>query len=116
MGDCLFCRIASGQADADVIAENERAIAFRDIQPKAPVHILVVSKEHHASLAETSDDDAAMLGELLRFSRVVAEKLGVARSGYKVVLNVGRGGGQLVDHLHLHVLGGWNDHPGNIEV
>jgi histidine triad (HIT) family protein len=114
--DCVFCKIAAKEMSADIVLESERAIAFRDIHPKAPVHLLVIPKEHRPSLAETTDADAALLGELLRFARVVAEKAGIAKTGYKLVMNVGRGAGQIVDHLHLHLLGGWEGRPARADV
>lgn len=86
-------------------------IAFRDIKPKAPVHILVVPRLHRASLNDISADDRDMLGETMLFVREVAQDSGLAGSGYKVIINVGRGGGQIVDHLHVHILGGWQTKP-----
>jgi len=114
--DCLFCKIAEHEAEADIIAENEHAVAFRDINPKAPVHILVIPKEHRASLPDATDDDQDMLGNLLLFVREVAEQLGLSSAGYKVLMNVGRGGGQIIDHIHFHLLGGWKEKPGTVNV
>ena len=102
--NCLFCRIVKGEIPADIVARTDNAIAFRDISPKAPIHILVVPKEHVASLDEVGD--SMDLGGLLRFTRDVAKQEGIAGSGYRVVINTGEDGGQTVDHLHLHVLGG----------
>ena len=101
---CLFCRIASGEIASSMVAETETAFAFRDIDPKAPTHVLIVPRAHVASLSTTPD--AGLLGELLSLARSVAQLEGVAESGYRVVINNGRDGGQTVDHLHLHVLGG----------
>ncbi len=101
---CLFCRIVSGAIPATLVAETPHAIAFRDIAPKAPVHVLVVPRRHIASLAEASDP--AELGEVAALAAAVARQEGVAASGYRVVTNVGADGGQTVGHLHLHVLGG----------
>ena len=103
--DCLFCRIASGTIPVKKVFEDEHALAIMDINPQAPVHVLVIPKKHVASLAETGSDDKALLGHLLEVARELAveQKLG---TGYRVVVNTGPNGGQTVDHLHLHVLGG----------
>ena len=102
--NCLFCKIARGEIPSIKVAETEDAIAFRDIDPKAPTHILVVPREHVASLTEAPDP--AMLGALMSLAASVARAEGLDTSGYRVVVNTGRNGGQTVDHLHLHVLGG----------
>ncbi len=101
---CLFCRIVAGEIPAIIIARNEHALAFRDIAPRAPVHVLVIPTRHIASLSEA--DDAAELGHLALLAAEVARLEGVAESGYRVVANTGADGGQTVHHLHLHVLGG----------
>ena len=101
---CLFCKIASGEIPSAKVAETDTAIAFRDIDPKAPTHVLIVPRIHVASLSETSD--AGLLGVLLSLARDVARSEGLSDSGYRVVINNGSDGGQTVDHLHLHVLGG----------
>jgi histidine triad (HIT) family protein len=103
--DCLFCRIAAGQVQADVVARSDGALAFRDINPKAPTHVLVIPTDHVASLAEVPDDGGAMLAELVALANRVAREAGVG-DGYRVVTNTGRSAGQSVPHLHLHVLGG----------
>ena len=100
---CLFCKIASGEIPSAKVAETETAVAFRDIDPKAPTHVLIVPRVHVASLSETSE--AGLLGELLSLARSVAQSERLD-SGYRVVINNGPDGGQTVDHLHLHVLGG----------
>jgi histidine triad (HIT) family protein len=100
----LFCRIVRGEIPATLVAESTRAIAFRDITPQAPVHMLVVPREHIASLADATSAD--MLGDLLLLAARVAREAGVAEGGYRVVLNSGADGGQSVHHLHAHVLGG----------
>lgn len=102
--DCLFCNIVSGQIAADKVFENDRVIAFNDIRPKAPVHVLVVPKEHIDSLAQTTDDQESLLGQLLLAINQVAQQKQL--KGYKVAINTGREGGQVIDHLHLHLLGG----------
>jgi histidine triad (HIT) family protein len=106
MEDCLFCAIVRGSAPATAVLETERCYAFRDIRPAAPVHVLVVPKEHVGSLEEVSADHDGLPGALFDAIRAVAAKEGIAESGYRVVTNVGKDAGQLVRHLHFHVLGG----------
>jgi histidine triad (HIT) family protein len=105
MSECLFCRIVSGELRAAVVAEDEWAMAFRDISPQAPSHILVIPKQHIGSLGEAAEEDAVVLGRLLLLAKVVARDEGLA-SGYRVVLNDGAAAGQSVFHIHAHVLGG----------
>jgi histidine triad (HIT) family protein len=102
--NCLFCRIVTGEIPADIVARTDDAIAFRDISPKAPTHLLIIPREHVASLDEAGD--AMDLGALMRLAREVAKQEGIGGSGYRVVINTGENGGQTVDHLHLHILGG----------
>jgi len=104
--DCLFCRIVGGQIPAEIIAEGESWIAFRDIQPQAPVHALVVPREHVEGVASLEAEHAGLAGELLMAAAEVARQEGVGESGFRVVTNVGERAGQSVFHLHLHVLGG----------
>lgn len=106
MEECLFCSIAEKKLPSNSVFEDSECIAFRDINPKAPVHILIVPKRHIASLAAAKTDDSALLGRLLYRAKLIAEQEGIDASGYKVVINTGRHGGQVVDHLHVHVLGG----------
>ena len=103
--DCLFCKIVSGAIPAKKVFEDDRAIAFRDIHPQAPAHILVVPKKHFDSLAEASENDTPLLGHLLRVVNQIARDEGL-ENGYRTVVNTGSDGGQTVDHLHLHLLGG----------
>ena len=105
MTDCLFCKIATKEIDSQVVAETEHALAFRDINPAAPTHVLVIPKEHIASAQELGAGHAELLGELFALMGKVGagEDLG---GGHRLVTNVGRDGGQTVDHLHFHVLGG----------
>lgn len=103
---CLFCAIVGGTVPAEVILETERVLAFRDIDPKAPTHVLVIPKKHVASLAAATDDDQRLLGEVLVAVRDVAHAEGIAESGFRAVTNTGKNGGQAVYHLHVHVLGG----------
>ena len=104
MSTCLFCKIVAGDIPCQKISEDDDFLAFHDIHPKAPVHALVIPKRHVDSLADA--DDPAMLGQLMEQVRHVAEQLGVANTGYRVVINVRDGGGQEVYHLHAHILGG----------
>ncbi|MEQ1693694.1 MAG: histidine triad nucleotide-binding protein [Gemmatimonas sp.] len=101
---CLFCRIVRGELPVALIAQNELAVAFRDINPQAPVHVLVIPKRHVASLAEASD--GMELGAISLLAAQVARDEGIADAGYRTVMNTGDDGGQTVHHLHLHLLGG----------
>ncbi len=101
---CLFCSVARGEIPAEIVVERDDAIAFRDISPKAPSHLLVIPRRHVPSLDEA--DDATELGSLLRLAAEVARDEGLAESGYRVVINTNEDGGQTVPHLHLHILGG----------
>ena len=106
MAECIFCRIASREIAADIIYEDEHCVAFRDVNKQAPVHALIVPREHLVNLAEAAAKDRDLLGHLLLTSRKVAEAERVADSGFRVVINSNAEAGQSVDHLHLHVLGG----------
>ena len=106
MSDCLFCKIGSGQIPAKVVLQDDEVLAFDDTNPQAPVHVLVIPKRHVVALNEAGAGDQALLGRLLEAAAAVAGKKGIAESGYRVVANTGRDGGQSVFHLHLHVLGG----------
>jgi histidine triad (HIT) family protein len=101
---CLFCRIASGEIPAKFVAESETCVAFRDVNPQAPVHVLVIPRAHVVSLNEVSSP--AVMGDILAMAREVAKSEAIAASGYRVVFNTGSDGGQSVFHLHAHVLGG----------
>ena len=106
MADCLFCKIIAGDIPADKVYEDEEFLAFRDIAPKAPVHILVVPKKHISSLEESQEEDAPLLGRLQLVLKNIARDQGVAASGYRIVNNCGRDAGQVVFHIHYHLLGG----------
>lgn len=103
---CLFCGIVAGEVPATLVLETEQAVAFRDISPRAPSHILIVPRRHVASLGELDPADRDLAGHLLLAAAEVARREGFAAQGYRVVANVGEWGGQTVDHLHLHVMGG----------
>ena len=106
MSDCLFCKIGSGQIPAKVVLQDDEILAFDDVNPQAPVHVLVIPKRHVVALNDAGTGDQVLLGRLLEAAASVAKKKGIAESGYRVVANTGRDGGQSVFHLHLHVLGG----------
>jgi len=103
---CIFCDIAQGSSPAEAVFENDNVIAFYDINPKAPTHILVVPKKHISSIIDVTDNDRELLGEMIKVSRDIAENKGLNESGYRLVFNVGEHSGQVVDHIHLHLLGG----------
>lgn len=102
--DCIFCKIVAGEIPATVVKRTDRLLAFRDVGPQAPVHILVIPTEHVASLAAVQD--GRLLGDMLMLARDIAADEKIAADGYRVVLNTNRNGGQTVFHLHLHLLGG----------
>jgi histidine triad (HIT) family protein len=104
--DCIFCKIARKQVPSKTVFEDHDLVAFRDANPVAPVHVLVMPKEHMVNLNEAGKGDVALLGRMLRLAAKVANDLDVAESGYRVVINNGEQGGQTVPHLHLHVIGG----------
>lgn len=104
--DCLFCKIASKQIAARVAFENDRVIAFHDLFPQAPTHVLVIPKAHYSTLNDVPATDAGLLGELVSSATTIARDLGLADNGYRVVMNCNADGGQSVYHIHLHLLGG----------
>ncbi len=104
--DCIFCRIVSGEIPSTRVYEDDRVVAFNDINPKAPVHVLIVPRRHIPSLAHVTVDDEGVLGHMLYVARVIAEEQGILESGFRTIINTGPDGGQEVYHLHLHLLGG----------
>ncbi len=106
MADCLFCGIAAGEIPATIVSANPRTVAFRDINPQAPVHVLVIPRAHHPNLAELAAVDGALLSDLVAHARDVALAEGITDSGYRIVFNTGPEAGQTVGHVHAHVLGG----------
>jgi histidine triad (HIT) family protein len=106
VADCLFCKIVTGDVPAELVAESDRTIAFRDINPQAPTHILVIPKDHHADLAALATADGGLLAEVAAQAHHVAAGEGIATDGYRVVFNTGPRAGQTVFHVHAHVLGG----------
>jgi histidine triad (HIT) family protein len=104
--DCLFCKIVAKEIPAEVVLETGRALAFRDINPQAPTHVLVIPKSHHESAADLAAADDGLADDVLTACHAVARQEGVADSGYRIVFNTGLGAGQTVFHVHAHVLGG----------
>jgi histidine triad (HIT) family protein len=102
--DCIFCKIVAGEIPATLVKRTDRLVAFRDVGPQAPVHVLVIPTEHLASLEDVQD--GRLLGEMLMLARDIAREEKIAEDGYRVVLNTNKNGGQTVFHLHLHLLGG----------
>ncbi|MGP4027755.1 histidine triad nucleotide-binding protein [Actinomadura sp. 3N407] len=106
MTDCLFCKIVSGDVPAKIVRESAGAVAFRDINPQAPTHVLVIPRAHHPTVGELADADPELLAELVREAHQVAVDEDIAEAGYRVVFNTGAQAGQTVFHVHAHVLGG----------
>jgi len=106
VSECLFCRIAARESPADVEYEDDEIVAFRDIYPKAPVHVLIIPKRHIASVMTAEPEDAGVLGRCLIVARRLGELKGFAELGYRIVVNSGVEGGQVVDHVHFHFLAG----------
>jgi histidine triad (HIT) family protein len=104
--DCIFCKIIKSEIPADKIYEDEKMVAFNDQRPQAPIHQLVVPKKHIDTLNDLTEADTALVGALVQTARQLAEKAGIAKSGYRTVFNCNAGGGQVVFHIHLHLLGG----------
>ncbi len=107
MNDCLFCKIVKGEVPSEFLFENDSFVVFRDIHPHAPVHLLIVPKRHIRSINDITENDSETIGAMFMIAKDMAEKEGVAKSGYKLLFNVEKGGGQMVFHLHLHLIGGW---------
>ncbi len=106
MKDCIFCKIAQKTIPAELLYEDDLVVAFKDIKPIAPLHILIIPKKHIESVNDLTSADVDLAGRLIMVSQQLAKKLGTAEGGYKLLLRVGRDGGQEVPHLHLHLLGG----------
>jgi len=106
MEDCLFCKIAGKKIESDIVYEDDKAIVIKDIHPQAPVHDLIISKKHISNLLDLKEDDKELLWHLFTVVNLVARKEGVADKGFRVVINCGSAGGQVVFHLHIHILGG----------
>ena len=106
MEGCIFCQIGAGVIPSTKVFEDDRFFAFRDIHPQAPIHILIIPKKHYANLAELDTHDQPLMGYLLHVANLLAGQEGIAQKGYRVAINCGPQGGQIVQHVHLHLLGG----------
>ena len=104
--DCIFCQIATGKINSEILYQDEEVVAFRDINPQAPTHLLVIPKKHIPSLAHLPEAESPLIGHMVNIANRLAKREGVFESGYRLVINCGKEGGQLVPHLHLHILGG----------
>ncbi len=105
--NCIFCNILNGKIPTKLLFENETLIVFKDINPIAPTHLLVVPRKHIRSINDLASDDSEIVSEIITTARDMAQKTGIAQSGYKLFFNVEKGGGQVIFHLHLHLVGGW---------
>lgn len=106
MDDCVFCKIIKGEIPSNIVYEDEEIIAFRDIHPCAPIHILVIPKRHITSLVDLKEDDERVIGKIYTVINQIAKKEGIADKGFRVIVNCGEDGGQVVKHIHFHLLGG----------
>ncbi|HKL16963.1 MAG TPA: histidine triad nucleotide-binding protein [Patescibacteria group bacterium] len=113
MSDCIFCKIINKEQKADIVYEDEKIIAFKDINPSAPIHILIVPKKHIASIISLKKEDAPLMADLIWRGKLIAKEKGLDKKGYKLIFNCGKGGGQIIDHIHLHLLGGWKENKGD---
>ena len=104
--DCLFCKLVAREIPADIVFEDDDVIAFRDIAPQAPTHILIIPKRHISTLNDLTEEDCALVGRLQFTAQKIAKEVGIAEDGYRVVMNCNEAGGQTVYHIHLHLLGG----------
>ena len=104
--DCLFCKIVAGDIPSAKVYEDDKVLAFRDIEPQAPVHVLIIPKEHIASANELNEENASVVGHIYAVAAKIAKEEGIAEGGYRIVNNCGVDGGQTVGHLHFHMLGG----------
>ncbi|OOV88497.1 histidine triad nucleotide-binding protein [Oceanospirillum linum] len=104
--DCLFCKLVAREIPADIVFEDDDVIAFRDIAPQAPTHILIIPKRHISTLNDLTEEDCALVGRLQFTAQKIAKEVGIADDGYRVVMNCNEDGGQTVYHIHMHLLGG----------
>ena len=104
--NCIFCKIVSGEIPSEILYQDEEVIAFHDIQPVAPTHLLIIPRRHIPSLAHLTDADAPLIGHMIKIANQLAREKDIAGSGYRLVINCGEQGGQIVPHLHMHLLGG----------
>jgi len=106
MSDCLFCKMVAGEIKPDVVYETDTVLAFRDISPRAPTHVLIIPKKHIPTLVDVADEDTLLMGEIMQAAKKVGELEGLQESGYRTIFNCKQDGGQEVYHIHLHLLGG----------
>ncbi|NOY67459.1 MAG: histidine triad nucleotide-binding protein [Gammaproteobacteria bacterium] len=106
MSDCLFCKMVTGEIKADVVYENDNVLAFRDINPQAPVHVLIVPKKHIRTINDLQETDASLVGEMYLAAKEIASQSEISEQGYRAVMNCNAGAGQTVFHIHMHLLGG----------
>ena len=106
--DCIFCQIVAGKIPSEILYQDEEIIAFRDINPLAPTHLLIIPKRHIPSLTHLSEAELPLIGHMVDIANQLAKREGISESGYRLAMNCGKEGGQLVPHLHLHLLGGRN--------
>ena len=104
--DCIFCHIVSGKIPGDIVYQDEEVIAFRDINPQSPVHLLIIPREHFTSLADITDKETCLIGHMVGVANQLTIDEGISGNGYRLVINCGKQGGQLVLHLHMHLMGG----------
>ncbi len=104
--DCIFCQIVAGKIPSDILYQDEEMIAFRDINAQSPVHLLIIPRKHIPSLVQVSDTESSLMGRMVIVANKLAKQEGVFESGYRLVVNCGKNGGQLVPPLHMHILGG----------
>ncbi len=104
--DCIFCQIVAGNIPSGILYQDKNVIAFRDINPQAPIHLLIIPRKHITSLVHLSDAETPLIGHMAKVANQLAGEQGIAKSGYRIVINSGKEGGQLVPHLHMHLLGG----------
>lgn len=106
MGECIFCKIISGEIPCSKVFEDDKILAFNDINPEAPTHVLIIPKEHISSVNELNQDNIDVIGHIFLKAKEIANTLGIAEDGYRIVTNCGKNGGQTVGHIHYHLLGG----------
>jgi len=106
MTDCLFCRIVAQEIEPDVVYETERVLAFKDLNPQGPVHILIIPKEHISTINDLNETHVQVTGEMVLAAQTVAHKLGIAEDGFRLIMNCNEHGGQSVYHIHMHLIGG----------
>ena len=106
MEKCIFCKIIKGEIPAEIVWQDEKIFAFKEIHPLAPTHILIIPRKHIPSIVELQDEDEQLMGKIIMTAKMIAEKQGISQNGYKLLFRVGHHGGQEVPHIHLHLIGG----------